>query len=501
MRMCLPGGNDPPQTPPAYGGAARPPMPPWPPRPPLGGTHPPRPKLGSGEVMVRDGLSMTLSAGVTAFIGLVAWIAAARLLPREDVGRAAAFVSGFMLVASLGDLGLDRALMRWVPRAGEHRGSLVLRCYAAVLAASFVAALAVLLLPAGAEIRAAEPGPGLVLFVAASMSWALFQFQDPVLVSLGRARWVPWENISIGVARVVILVAAVPLLGAGGVLLSWVVPAAGGVIVISVLVRRVLTEEKAPAAPGGALSPRGDDPPRPPRSWGDPSPQTPLGGGMPGRREVFGLLVPIYPARVCTAIVVNLVPLLVTSRFGSAAGAVFFIAWMAGNTVDYAAIGFGQSIIVRIAHEPARAWTLLALGGRRVAALFVPVLIVGALLARPLLSVFGPAYAGLGAGLLQLVLLGCIPRLLTTLVLALNVARGRGWLAASLEAVSASAIVGVAVLVPRDALTEIGIGFVTVQLAVGAVAASVLIRFRRTAANQLAHGAPTRAGERKELCS
>jgi len=222
---------------------------------------------------------------------------------------------------------------------------------------------------------------------------------------------------------------------------------------------------------------------------------------MPGRREVFGLLVPIYPARVCTAIVVNLVPLLVTSRFGSAAGAVFFIAWMAGNTVDYAAIGFGQSIIVRIAHEPARAWTLLALGGRRVAALFVPVLIVGALLARPLLSVFGPAYAGLGAGLLQLVLLGCIPRLLTTLVLALNVARGRGWLAASLEAVSASAIVGVAVLVPRDALTEIGIGFVTVQLAVGAVAASVLIRFRRTAANQLAHGAPTRAGERKELCS
>ena len=23
---------------------------------------------------------------------------------------------------------------------------------------------------------------------------------------------------------------------------------------------------------------RGDDPPRPPRSWGDPSPQTPLGG-------------------------------------------------------------------------------------------------------------------------------------------------------------------------------------------------------------------------------
>jgi O-antigen/teichoic acid export membrane protein len=426
--------------------------------------------------MVRDGLSMTLSAGLTAAVGLVAWIAAARLLPREDVGRAAAFVSGFMLVASLGDLGLDRALMRWVPRAGEYRRSLVLRCYAAVLTASFVAALTVLLLPTGVAIRAAEPGPGTALFVGASMSWALFQFQDPVLVSLGRARWVPWENTSISVARVAILVVAAPLLGAGGVLLSWVVPAAGGVIVISVLVRRVLTGEKAPAPPGGRAA-------------------------LPARREVFGLLVPIYPARVCSAIVVNLVPLLVTSRFGSAAGAVFFIAWMAGNTVDYAAIGFAQSVIVRITHEPERAWPLLALGGRKVAAWFVPVLVLGALLARPLLSVFGPAYAGLGAGLLQLVLLGCIPRLLTTLVLALNVARGRGWMSGSLEAASASAIVGVAALVPKGALTEIGIGFVTVQLAVAAIAATVLIRFRRTAASQLAHGVPARTGKRKESCS
>ena len=41
--LCLPGGDDPPQTPPAHGGAARPPMPP---RPPLGGTSPPGPPLG-----------------------------------------------------------------------------------------------------------------------------------------------------------------------------------------------------------------------------------------------------------------------------------------------------------------------------------------------------------------------------------------------------------------------------------------------------------------------
>jgi O-antigen/teichoic acid export membrane protein len=410
---------------------------------------------GSGAVMVRDGLSMTVSAGLTACVGLLAWIAAARLLPREEVGRAAAFVSGFMLVASLGDLGLDRALMRWVPRSGPHSRALVLRCYAVVLAASFAAALAVLALPTGVAIRAAlgsEPGLGAVLFVAAAMSWALFQFQDPVLVSLGRARWVPWENTCISLLRVVILVAAGPVLGTGGVLLSWVAPAAGGVAVISMLLRRVLAQ--APAAPGG--------------------------GGLPARREVIGLLAPIYPARVCSALVVYLVPLLVTGRFGPAAGAVFFVAWMAGGTVDYAAIGFAQSVIVRIAHEPERAWPLLALGCRRVTALFLPVLGLGALLARPLLSVFGPAYAGHGAALLQLVLLGSAPRLLTTLVLALCVARGRGWTAGALEAASAASVVGVAALVPRGALTEIGVGFLATQFAVAACAAVVLVRFRRT---------------------
>ncbi len=449
-----------------------------------GAAHRPGVPPGSGQVMVRDGLSMTLSAGLTAAVGLLAWIAAARLLPRHDVGRAAAFVSGFMLVASLGDLGLDRALMRWVPWAGRHRRSLVQRCYAAVLAASFVAALAVLLLPAGAEIRAAEPGPGLVLFVGASMSWALFQFQDPVLVSLGRARWVPWENVSIGVARVVILVVAAPLLGAGGVLLSWVVPAAGGVIVVSVLVRRVLAAEQAPAGAGSAGA-------------GSAGAGSAGAGRLPGRREVLGLLGPIYPARVCSAIVVNLVPLLVTSRFGSAAGAVFFIAWMAGNTVDYAAISFAQSVTVRIAHEPERAWPLLVLGGRKVAMFFGPALVLGALLAGPLLSVFGPAYAGLGTTLLRLVLLGCIPRLLTTLVLALTVARGRGWLAGALEGAGAVAVTGVAALVPKGALTQIGIGFVAVQVAVAAAAGIALLQFRRTTASRFAARRGRLAGPQK----
>ena len=45
---------------------------------------------------------------------------------------------------------------------------------------------------------------------------------------------------------------------------------------------------------GITLLPRGDDPPRPPRSWGDPSPQTPLGGD-PSPRAPLGETHPPRP--------------------------------------------------------------------------------------------------------------------------------------------------------------------------------------------------------------
>jgi hypothetical protein len=94
------------------------------------------------------------------------------------------------------------------------------------------------------------------------------------------------------------------------------------------------------------------------------------------------------------------------------------------------------------------------------------------------------------------VLLGCIPRLLTTLVVALNVARGHGWMAGALEVVSAASVVGVAVLVPRDALTDIGIGFLVSQCAVAAGAAAVLVRFHRTV-RAPGSGVPGRAADRE----
>jgi O-antigen/teichoic acid export membrane protein len=392
--------------------------------------------------MVRDGLSLTIGAGVTSLVGVLAWVVAARLLPREQVGHASAFVSGFLLVAGLGDLGLAGALMRWVPRAGEHRNKLILRCYGIVLVGSCAAAIVVVVLPTGHEILAPLPHFGVVVFLFASVSWAFFQFQDAVLVSLGRARWVPYENISIGAARVGVLAVAGPLFGIVGILLSWVAPALVGVAVVSILVRRVLTRDSTPGAPDGRAV-------------------------MPDRREVFRLLAPTYPAKICGGLLSDLIPLMVTARFGPAAGAVFFLVWMAGNTVDYAALSFVQSMVVRLSHEPHRTRKLFATGCRRMALLFIPVLLLGVALAHPLLSVFGSAYADAGADVVRLVLLGCVPRLWTTLVIALAMANGQGKVVGALEISSAAGVIAVVVMVPQGQLMLTGLGFLVVQILVG----------------------------------
>lgn len=422
-----------------------------------------RPVRESGSALVRDGLSLTVSAGLTSGAGMLAWVVAARLLPRAEVGHASAFVSGFLLVAGLGDLGLGVALMRWVPRAGQHRRRLIMRCYGIVLLASFLVAVGVLVLPTGDEIKEALPHFGALLFLFAAVGWALFQFQDTVLVSLGRASWVPYENASIGAGRVCVLIALGPLLGTLGILLSWVVPAAIGVVVVSVLVARTLSRHRIPLSLKGI-------------------------GRLPDRTEVFRLLGPTYPAKVAGTSLTDLIPLLVIGRLGPTTGAVFFVVWMAANTVDFAVLSFAQSVIVRIAHEPGRSGELFWLGCRRAALLFVPALLLGVVIAHPVLSIFGGAYAAHGTTLLRLVLLGSIPRGLTTLVVALNIAHGKGKVVAALEAASAIGVVALVAVAPVHRLSTIGYGFVAVQVVV-ALGALVLLarqipRFRALYANR-----------------
>lgn len=397
--------------------------------------------------MVRDGIALSAGAAFTSVAGLLGWVISARLVPTAEVGLTAAFTSGFLLVSGVTQVSLGPAVLRWLPRAGGRSGKLLLRTYAVVMAGALLGSLVFLAFPAGRQAALAVPGWGAPLFVVVTLAWAVLQFQDPVLTGLDRAGAVLVKNLGFGLGRIAVLVLAASL-GALGILLSWAVPTILAVLGATVVVVTASRRRDRRLEPGI----------------------------LPTRSEVVSLLGPTYLASIGQSLMYYLVPLIVTARFGPVPGAVFFVVWTAVNAVDVAATGFVNSLVVRIATEPARARELVRLAGSRLAVFFGPMIVVGVVLARPLLSIFGPDYVELGGTALMLVLIGFAPRLLILLAVGVFQADGRGMPVAAFQLAGAAVMLPVAALLPTGGLVPLAVGFLTVQLAVAAVAALSLRR-------------------------
>lgn len=396
-----------------------------------------------GRAALTDGAALSTSAVITGVVGLFCWVIAAATLPQAAVGAASAFVSGFMLVAGIAQLNLGLGALRWLPQAGRQTGPLVLRAYLLVAAVAAAAAVIFLLLPAG-KVVLHVGGP--LLFVVASVCWALFQLQDYMLAALGKAWWVPMFNGAFGVVRVAALPALGITLGALGVLVSWIVPTAAMMLVAIVAITRLAVKHSGPAT-------------------------------LPQPQQVASYLGPTYLATLGTTLLYNSVPLLVVSTHGTAVGATFFVIWTGVNAVDYAINGFVNSLVLRGSRRPEELPAVL----RTVAVKLLPVVVVGAvvgaLLAPFLLGLFGHAYAAQGTEALRVLLLGMVIRTVVALSVGVRLAAGRG-LAAAVVQVSSTVLVLSAVLLAPGSTGLVGpaIGFLGAQVVVAAVVGPGLFR-------------------------
>ncbi|HEV3358411.1 MAG TPA: hypothetical protein VG247_16575 [Pseudonocardiaceae bacterium] len=394
--------------------------------------------------MVRDGIWLSLGAAFTSVAGLIGWLVSAHLASRQVVGTTTAFTSGFLLVASLSQLSLGPAVLRWIPRAGGRTAALLSRTYLVIIVGALVGVGVFLVSPAGDNAFAQMPGWAWPLFTVTTLVWAVMQFQDPVLTSVGKAGVVLVKNLGFGIGRVGILLVAGSGAGALGIVLSWMIPAGLAAAVVSVIVWRAAAQRKS--LPGGTL---------------------------PDRAELTHLLGPTYVATIGQSLLYYLLPLIVTARVGVADGAVFFVVWTAVTALDVAGTAFVNSLVVRVAANPGQVRELARTAGTRLAILFAPLMVIGIVIAHPLLRLFGSEYAALGATALQLVLLGCLPRLLVLLTIGVSQAQGKGMLVAALQLSSAATMIPVALFLPAN-LTNIGLGFAIVQVLVAAAAGFIL---------------------------
>src|ERR1700733_15222200 len=134
--------------------------------------------------LYRSLFALMLTTGFNGILGFAYWVLAARLYPAKAVGIGAGAISAMTLVSSLGWIGLQYVLLRFVPVAGGAQTRLVrLRSATAigiglVSAGVFLAGFAHL---AGLGVLTESPLT-VLLFAASIVLWIVFSLQDPVLI-------------------------------------------------------------------------------------------------------------------------------------------------------------------------------------------------------------------------------------------------------------------------------------------------------------------------------
>jgi O-antigen/teichoic acid export membrane protein len=395
----------------------------------------------------RSSYALILTTFVNAVLGLLFWVAAARLYPPDVVGLGAGGISALQLVATIGWVGLIFTLMRYVPLAGSSRARLVLTVYGAGVGLATVAALS-FTSTLSEHLGVPYVSAGLlstVAFCASVAVWVLFTLQDGVLLSVRRSELVPAENSLYGALKLVLLAALSGIAEPWTLLGVW----AGAAAVFVALVSGFLF--------GRMLRAPNDPPATPP-----PAAIARFSVGHTG--VAFIAFVPDF-----------LVPLLILAYLDAEANAYYYAAWTVGLSARALAVNIADALLVEVAYGQELFAQLLRTVARPFAALFVLV-ILGMLIGGELiLRLFGPQYADAGAGLLRYFAISLVPFTIVTLAITLDRSRERFADALLIASVGTVTAVGLdMVLIPRHGIVGAGLGWLIGQTLAALVAIRTL---------------------------
>lgn len=398
-----------------------------------------------------NAVSLMTATVATNALGLVFWTEAARIGTPRVVGRAAAAIAALTLLATISQLNLTNVFVRLLPGAGRLGRRLIARGYLAVVTLS---------LAVGAVYVFSGLGDGVVregiatqlAFVAAVPVLAVFALQDSVLTALRRAPWVAAENISFATGKLALLPALLLLPIGGGIVISWVVPAAVAVIVVSALLfRRVL---------------RGLEH---------------VDGTLPARRRLMSFVAGEYVTAVWATAATQLMPLIVAWRLGPAQVAYFTLPWLISMGITLLLWNVASAFVVELSGDHERSGELLQRTLLLWAGVVTGALVVCVFAAAPLLSVAGPTYAAHGTELLRLI--GCSAPFtaIVALYCMLMWIDQRVWLLAAFQAASGIALLGATlVLLPHLGLVAVGWANLGVQALAAIATAPLTARRMRT---------------------
>lgn len=413
----------------------------------------------------RDGYALAINSAFTAATGLVYWILAAKHYRPYAVGLNSALISSMMFLAGIASLNLPNIVVRFLPESGGRKRHRVALAYLISVTVAIVAAIVFVVGVGGFAPRLAflhRDHAFQAWFVLSTAAWCLFALQDSVLIALGRAPLVPAENAVFSVIKVVLLVALTTTAPVYGIFVSWTAAMLVSVVGVNLLIFAGLLRR------GGDFLREATTEIR--------------------TRAFAGYFAADYVCSVAFLATVNLLPVIVTAVDGARANAYWALAYAIALPFYVFAQNIGTSLILHGTRKAEPLAVLTAKAARQGLRVLVPCVVVLALAAPALLSVFGSGYVARSTPVLRLLALGALPNFV--LALAVSVARVQRRLRRAMFALVGEAALALGLATPllhAFGLTGVAGGWIAAQCAVAAV---LVAGWRRSPAAAGARAAP-----------
>jgi O-antigen/teichoic acid export membrane protein len=367
------------------------------------------------DELLRNSLYLMLASGTTAALGFLFWLVAAHWFTAPDVGTATSLISATALISYISQLGMDTAIVRFVPGSSRRDSHVTTGLVVAVGAAAVLATVYAMSAPAFApRLAGVLRGPGVVVFVVLTVCCAANLLTDAVFVACRATKYTLLaDGVVLGATKLALPFVTVGL-GAMGIFVASGVAAAAAVgFSLAVMVRTL------------GYRPRG-------------------GMDLGVVRAGLRFSSTSYLASLLNLLPILVLPILVLGRLGAAAAGYYYLAFQIANLVNAIGYAVSQTLLAEAAYPAARLPALLRRSALLSCGLLGPPVLLLVFGSSWVLMVFGADYSANAAGALRLFAIASFPVALNCwLGSALRLTRQFAALTGA-NAVSAVATVGLA---------------------------------------------------------
>jgi O-antigen/teichoic acid export membrane protein len=430
------------------------------------------------DSLARNSLYMMASTVVTAGLGYVFWLVAARVFTSAQVGIGSAVISLCSTVALLTYLGSWATLIERLHEYERSRKWTVLVVRISVITAALTAAAAAAVVPVLAHSKSYgsffSAVPMVLVAVVGSAAWTLVNLFSAAFISARRADGLLSIQTLVSVVKVLLVVPiAIAGRSAGEIVGAWAGSALLGVAIGAVWLLPRLGLGRRPL---DAISHRSVLRPA--------SVVRPASGG--GSRRAAGLARHRQPARPNVSSAGRLVgqhltsvggaatplvlPILVVLRLGVAPNAYFYITWMIGGVFFMVSPSVSAALFAETVRKDSDLGGVVARAFRMTSCLLVPAMLVMIAGGRIILGIFGRPYASAGYVLLVLLAASALPDAVSNIAVAVFRVTGRLSYSASLNiGIMVITVAGAWFLMPSLGIAGAGVAWLGAQI-LGAIA-------------------------------